>query len=123
MVLGASGSVTVAGKYGDLTVSADGSYTYTSKLDTDVQAVEGGAAVKSAFAVYGFQNNSLPLNGTSLNLNGLTDSATALVDVRTSGNNAKPGIGVSQGGGGTNDIGSGESLVIGALRRYPILLR
>ncbi|WED77626.1 retention module-containing protein [Aeromonas allosaccharophila] len=113
MVLGASGSVTVAGKYGDLTVSADGSYTYTSKLDTDVQAVEGGAAVKSAFAVYGFQNNSLPLNGTSLNLNGLTDSATALVDVRTSGNNAKPGIGVSQGGGGTNDIGSGESLVIG----------
>ncbi|WP_162517027.1 retention module-containing protein [Aeromonas hydrophila] len=113
MVLGASGSVTVAGKYGDLTVSADGSYTYTSKLDTDVQAVEGGAAVKSAFAVYGFQNNSLPLNGTSLNLNGLTDSATALVDVRTSGNNAKPGIGVSQSGGGTNDIGSGESLVIG----------
>ncbi|WP_429119240.1 VWA domain-containing protein [Aeromonas hydrophila] len=113
MVLGASGSVTVGGKYGDLTVSADGSYTYTSKLDTGVQAVEGGAAVKSAFAVYGFQNNSLPLNGTSLNLNGLTDSATALVDVRTSGNNAKPGIGVSQSGGGTNDIGSGESLVIG----------
>nr|WP_270832625.1 immunoglobulin-like domain-containing protein [Aeromonas sp. QDB22] len=113
MVLDASGSVTVAGKYGDLTVSADGSYTYTSKLDTDVQAVEGGAAVKSAFAVYGFQNNSLPLNGTSLNLTGLTDSATALVDVRTSGNNAKPGIGVSQSGGGTNDIGSGESLVIG----------
>ncbi|MFB2856926.1 type I secretion C-terminal target domain-containing protein [Aeromonas allosaccharophila] len=113
MVLDASGSVTVAGKYGDLTVSADGSYTYTSKLDTDVQAVEGGAAVKSAFAVYGFQNNSLPLNGTSLNLTGLTDSATALVDVRTSGNNAKSGIGVSQSGGGTNDIGSGESLVIG----------
>ncbi|WP_279498674.1 Calx-beta domain-containing protein [Aeromonas veronii] len=113
MVLDASGSVTVAGKYGDLTVSADGSYTYTSKLDTDVQAVEGGTAVKSAFAVYGFLNNSLPLNGTSLNLTGLTDSATALVDVRTSGNNAKPGIGVSQSGGGTNDIGSGESLVIG----------
>ncbi|MFQ1932365.1 type I secretion C-terminal target domain-containing protein [Aeromonas veronii] len=113
MVLDHSGSVTVAGKYGDLTVSADGSYTYTSKLDTDVQAVEGGPAVKSAFAVYGFQNNSLPLNGTSLNLTGLTDSATALVDVRTSGNNAKPGIGVSQSGGGTNDIGSGESLVIG----------
>ncbi|BEE03623.1 retention module-containing protein [Aeromonas veronii] len=113
MVLDASGSVTVAGKYGDLTVSADGSYTYTSKLDTDVQAVEGGPAVKSAFAVYGFLNNSLPLNGTSLNLTGLTDSATALVDVRTSGNNAKPGIGVSQSGGGTNDIGSGESLVIG----------
>ncbi|WP_429204451.1 type I secretion C-terminal target domain-containing protein [Aeromonas veronii] len=113
MVLDASGSVTVAGKYGDLTVNANGSYTYTSKLDTDVQAVEGGAAVKSAFAVYGFQNNSLPLNGTSLNLTGLTDSATALVDVRTSGNNAKPGIGVSQSGGGTNDIGSGESLVIG----------
>ncbi|MER0508702.1 VWA domain-containing protein [Aeromonas veronii] len=111
--LGADGSVTVAGKYGDLTVSADGSYTYTSKLDTDVQAVEGGAAVKSAFAVYGFQNNSLPLNGTSLNLTGLTDSATALVDVRTSGNNSKPGIGVSQSGNGTNDIGSGESLVIG----------
>ncbi|WP_222862657.1 VWA domain-containing protein [Aeromonas sobria] len=113
MVLGASGSVTVAGKYGDLTVNADGNYTYTSKLDTDVQAVEGGAAVKSAFAVYGFQNNSLPLNGTSLNLTGLTDSATALVDVRTSGNNAKPGIGVSQSGSGTNDIGSGEALVIG----------
>ncbi|MBL0590826.1 retention module-containing protein [Aeromonas veronii] len=113
MVLDHSGSVTVAGKYGDLTVSAEGSYTYTSKLDTDVQAVEGGPAVKSAFAVYGFQNNSLPLNGTSLNLTGLTDSATALVDVRTSGNNAKPGIGVSQSGGGTNDIGSGESLVIG----------
>ncbi|HHQ4553998.1 TPA: type I secretion C-terminal target domain-containing protein [Aeromonas veronii] len=113
MVLDASGSVTVAGKYGDLTVSADGSYTYTSKLDTDVQAVEGGTAVKSAFAVYGFLNNSLPLNGTSLNLTGLTDSATALVDVRTSGNNAKPGIGVPQSGGGTNDIGSGESLVIG----------
>ncbi|MFQ2918164.1 immunoglobulin-like domain-containing protein, partial [Aeromonas allosaccharophila] len=113
MVLDASDSVTVAGKYGDLTVNANGSYTYTSKLDTDVQAVEGGAAVKSAFAVYGFQNNSLPLNGTSLNLTGLTDSATALVDVRTSGNNAKPGIGVSQSGGGTNDIGSGESLVIG----------
>ncbi|WP_421331793.1 VWA domain-containing protein [Aeromonas veronii] len=111
--LGAVGSVTVAGKYGDLTVNANGSYTYTSKLDTDVQAVEGGPAVKSAFAVYGFQNNSLPLNGTSLNLTGLTDSATALVDVRTSGNNAKPGIGVSQSGGGTNDIGSGESLVIG----------
>ncbi|WP_206667388.1 VWA domain-containing protein [Aeromonas veronii] len=113
MVLDASGSVTVAGKYGDLTVSADGSYTYISKLDTDVQAVEGGAAVKSAFAVYGFQNNSLPLNGTSLNLTDLTDSATALVDVRTSGNNSKPGIGVSQSGNGTNDIGSGESLVIG----------
>ncbi|WP_279496819.1 retention module-containing protein [Aeromonas veronii] len=111
--LGAAGSVTVAGKYGDLTVNANGSYTYTSKLDSDVQAVEGGPAVKSAFAVYGFQNNSLPLNGTSLNLTGLTDSATALVDVRTSGNNAKPGIGVSQSGGGTNDIGSGESLVIG----------
>ncbi|WP_206668277.1 VWA domain-containing protein [Aeromonas sobria] len=111
--LGAAGSVTVAGKYGDLTVNANGSYTYTSKLDTDVQAAEGGAAVKSAFAVYGFQNNSLPLNDTSLNLTGLTDSATALVDVRTSGNNAKPGIGVSQSGGGTNDIGSGESLVIG----------
>ncbi|WP_439845650.1 VWA domain-containing protein [Aeromonas veronii] len=111
--LGAAGSVTVAGKYGELTVNANGSYTYTSKLDTDVQAVEGGPAVKSAFAVYGFQNNSLPLNGTSLNLTGLTDSATALVDVRTSGNNAKPGIGVSQSGGGTNDIGSGESLVIG----------
>ncbi|HEH9419622.1 TPA: VWA domain-containing protein, partial [Aeromonas sobria] len=113
MVLGTSGSVTVAGKYGDLTVNADGNYTYTSKLDTDVQAVEGGAAVKSAFAVYGFQNNSLPLNGASLNLTGLTDSATALVDVRTSGNNAKPGIGVSQSGSGTNDIGSGEALVIG----------
>ncbi|HEH9428674.1 TPA: type I secretion C-terminal target domain-containing protein, partial [Aeromonas sobria] len=113
MVLDASGSVTVAGKYGDLTVNANGSYTYTSKLDTDVRAAEGGAAVKSAFAVYGFQNNSLPLNDTSLNLTGLTDSATALVDVRTSGNNAKPGIGVSQSGGGTNDIGSGESLVIG----------
>ncbi|HHQ4470612.1 type I secretion C-terminal target domain-containing protein [Aeromonas veronii] len=111
--LGAAGSVTVAGKYGDLTVNANGSYTYTSKLDTDVQAAEGGAAVKSAFAVYGFQNNSLPLHDTSLNLTGLTDSATALVDVRTSGNNAKPGIGVSQSGGGTNDIGSGESLVIG----------
>ncbi|MGL6399891.1 VWA domain-containing protein [Aeromonas veronii] len=111
--LGAAGSVTVAGKYGDLTVNANGSYTYTSKLDTDVRAIEGGAAVKSAFAVYGFQNNSLPLNDTSLNLTGLTDSATALVDVRTSGNNAKPGIGVSQSGGGTNDIGSGESLVIG----------
>ncbi|WP_042010571.1 immunoglobulin-like domain-containing protein [Aeromonas fluvialis] len=111
--LGAAGSVTVAGKYGDLTVNANGSYTYTSKLDTDVQAVEGGVAVKSAFALYGFQNNSLPLNGSSLNLTGLTDSATALVDIRSSGNNAKPGIGVSQSGSGTNDIGGGESLVIG----------
>ncbi|WP_421202380.1 immunoglobulin-like domain-containing protein [Aeromonas enteropelogenes] len=113
VVLGTAGNVTVAGKYGDLMVNADGSYTYTSKLDTDVQATEGGAAVKSAFAVYGFQNNLLPLIGTSLNLSGLTSAATALVDIRSSGNNAKPGIGVSQNGAGTNDIGSGESLVIG----------
>ncbi|WP_229800414.1 type I secretion C-terminal target domain-containing protein [Vogesella alkaliphila] len=107
-----NGEVTVAGKYGELTVKADGSYTYTSKLDTDISAAEGSAALKAAFGVYGFQNGSWQ-SGDALNLAGLTADATALVDVRTSGNNAKPGIGVSPGGNGTNDIGGGETLVVG----------
>ncbi|WP_374498280.1 calcium-binding protein [Vogesella indigofera] len=107
-----NGEVTVAGKYGELTVKADGSYIYTSKLDTDITAAEGATALKATFGVYGFQNGSWQ-TGDGLNLAGLTANATALVDVRTSGGNAKPGIGVSQGGGGTNDIGDGETLVIG----------
>ncbi|MDC7709107.1 type I secretion C-terminal target domain-containing protein [Vogesella indigofera] len=106
-----NGEVTVAGKYGDLTVKADGSYTYTSKLDTDITAAEGAAALKATFGVYGFQNDSWQ-TGDGLNLAGLTANATALVDVRTSGGNAKPGIGVSQSGSGTNDIGGGETLVV-----------
>ncbi|MDC7714382.1 type I secretion C-terminal target domain-containing protein, partial [Vogesella sp. LYT5W] len=106
------GEVTVAGKYGELTVKADGSYIYTSKLDTDISAAEGAAALKASFGVYGFQDGSWQTGG-GLNLSGLTANASALVDVRTSGGNAKPGIGVSQGGSGTNDIGGGETLVIG----------
>ncbi|MDC7712059.1 type I secretion C-terminal target domain-containing protein [Vogesella indigofera] len=108
----AGASVTVAGLYGNLTVNVDGTYRYVSTLDTSVRAAEGSTAVKAAFDMYGYENNSLPKSGTSLNLSGLTSAAQSLVDVRASGSNSKPGIGVTQGGGGTNDIGGGESLVV-----------
>ncbi|ABV85696.1 Cadherin [Shewanella pealeana ATCC 700345] len=104
-----NGSATVDGLYGKLTVNSDGSYSYESTLDTSAQASEGADAILEVFDLYGFTDNRL-FNGDNLNLGALDSTAQGLINIRASGGQAKPGIGVS--GNGKDDIGGSESLLV-----------
>ncbi|ABZ78462.1 putative outer membrane adhesin like protein [Shewanella halifaxensis HAW-EB4] len=104
-----NGSATVDGLYGKLTVNSDGSYSYESTLDTSAQASEGADAILEVFDLYGFTDNRL-FNGDNLDLGALDSTAQALINIRASGGQAKPGIGVS--GNGKDDISGSESLLV-----------
>ncbi|HSN33606.1 MAG TPA: type I secretion C-terminal target domain-containing protein, partial [Ideonella sp.] len=93
---------------GQLTVWANGDYSFTSQLQhTAILTGSDKATWEQSTDLYGFHNDNSWASGGNLSLSGLTASAASLAVYVASG--AKPGIGVA-GGGST--LGSGEQLIV-----------
>jgi VCBS repeat-containing protein len=111
VTINAGGSASITTSDGVLTVSSDGTYSYTSSLP-EIHVLTGSslATWRQSTHLYGFTSGTSWQNGSDLNLSALTSSAESPV---VFANGSKNGIGVGTSGSAT--VGNGEQLIVDLL--------